>query len=71
MTNIIKDDYYPHAFVYNDLTYYWTLKMTNAQRDEAAKGPWVNTFFNILHAINPRCTKFFFLTDHKYLDPPY
>ncbi|KAK6193479.1 hypothetical protein LQW54_012417 [Pestalotiopsis sp. IQ-011] len=39
MKNIINDDYYPHAFVYNDQTYYWTMKMTKTQRDEVAKGP--------------------------------
>ncbi|KAK6065487.1 subtilisin-like protease [Seiridium cupressi] len=39
MKDLINDDYYPHPFVYKNQTYYWTLKMTNAQRIEVAKGP--------------------------------
>ncbi|KAK9770403.1 putative Peptidase S8/S53 domain-containing protein [Seiridium cardinale] len=41
MKDLINDDYYPHPFVYKNQTYYWTLKMTNAQRDEVAKGPGI------------------------------
>ncbi|KAK6086220.1 subtilisin-like protease [Seiridium cupressi] len=39
MKDLINDDYYPHPFVYKNQTYYWTLKMTNTQRIEVAKGP--------------------------------